>query len=278
MTDELVLDRDEVERILRRATELAAASEPRDPVTGVSIVALVAAADEVGLPIEAVQRSIAVERLGPLPTRHVGDRLLGSCVLSVDGEADGASPEVLRRLDAWLVDGHHLRRDRLKPDHGEWSKRRGIVGAAVRAVRRGTGEGQLGDVHQVTATARETGTGTCVVRVSVDRTHDRRVFAATGAAVGVAGAAGATAVAAVVAAPLVLIAAPVAAVAGLGVAATGRRRARRTQREVELLLDAIEEGSKPTKLRVDVIKRVAGVPRHVPISSPPAPAAFNRRR
>jgi hypothetical protein len=263
MTDELSLDRDEVERILRRASELAHAAEPRDPTNRVHESALLAAADEVGIPVEAVQRSIAVERLGPRPSRKMGDRLLGASVLAVDGETDGRSPEVLLRLDAWLVDGHHLRRDRLKRDHGEWSKRRGIVGMTVRTIRRGTGEGQLGDVEHVSATAREIGTGACVVRVSVDRRHDRRLFATGGAMVGVVGAAGAAAAATVVAAPVVLVGAPVAVLAGLGIAATGRRRARRTEREIELLLDAIGDHASPTRLRADVVRRAIGRPRHV---------------
>jgi hypothetical protein len=167
------------------------------------------------------------------------------------------------RLDAWFVDGHHLRRDRLKRDHGEWSKRRGALGAAIRVIRHTTGEGQLSDLHRVSATAREVGTGSCVVRVSVDRSHDRRVFAAGGAAVGVAGAAGAAAAATVVAAPVILLGAPLAALAGFGIAANSRRRARRTEREIELLLDAINDKHDPVRLRSDVLRRAIGRPRHV---------------
>ncbi len=222
---------------------------------------MLAAADEVGLSVEAVRRSLAIERLGPPIPAHHGDRFVGATVVSVDNEIAGTAPEILERMDAWMVDGHHLRRDlrRVDPAGGVvvWTKRAGLVGAAVRTVRTATGEGKLGDLRSVTATARDTGLGGCVVRVSADRSNDRQTSIVTGAAA----AATATAVfvaGAVVATPAVLLATPVALFVGLGVAARGKRRESRTRHEIERLLDTVDQGIDPTRLRVDVARRVTG--------------------
>ena len=137
--------------------------------------------------IDAVRRSIAIDRLGPLPATHVGDRLVGPAVVVVDDEIPGSATEVLGRFDAWLVGGHHLRREFMRDSDGEWSKRSDLVGVVIRAVRSATGEGRLGDVQRLTVTVRDTGMGTCAVRVMVDRVIDRRMWGSAGSAVAVGG-------------------------------------------------------------------------------------------
>jgi hypothetical protein len=257
------LDRSAVSRVLRRAseeTELGAGGTTLPELGAIDEQALVAAAVEVGIPAAAVHRAIAIERLGPRPAGHLGDRLVGAGTVVVDEELPGRAYDVIARIDAWLVDGHHLRRDRLREDRGEWSKRSGVVGAAIRTLRGATGEGRLGDLHRVAVTARDTGTGTCVVRVEADRRHDRSVHAAAGAVVAGAGTAGVVAVA-VVTAPALLLVAPLTILAGAGLAATGRGRAARVEREVTRVIDAVDQHVMPARLRVDVMRRVAGRPR-----------------
>lgn len=268
------LDTDLVARVLRRASELAKADEDADALNGaghaigpgtigvgVGESALIAAAEEVGLSVAAVRRSIAVERLGPLPVARRSDKLFGASVVAVDDEISATVPDVLDRLDAWMVDGHHLRRERLRDDrtagHAEWSKRSGLVGIAVRTIRNATGEGKLGEVRRITATAADTGVGTCAVRVTADRTRDRQTFTGGGAAVAATGTA-AIVVVAVAATPFVLLATPVAVIAGVGVAVRGRARANRTRREIERVLDAVDQGGDPTRLSIDLARRVAG--------------------
>jgi hypothetical protein len=258
MTDDVRLDRDAVARILRRADALDTHDDDDDDRSGVGEAALIAAVEEVGMSIEAVRRSIAIDRLGPLPATHFGDRLLGPWMVAVDDEIPGSPREVLARFDAWLVAGHHLRRDFMRELDGEWSRRSDLVGVTIRAIRSATGEGGLGDVIHITVTVRDTGVGTCAVRVTVDRVLDRRLWGGAGSAVAVGGTATVVVALTVVASPLILLAAPIAVGAGAVVAARGRQRAKRTTREIDRLLASVHEQSDPTRLRTDVTRRVVG--------------------
>jgi hypothetical protein len=259
---ERLLDRDAVRRVLRRASQWAGDGSAMLPaLDGVSEEALVEAAVEVGIPVVAVRRALAVERLDPLPRPRAGDRIVGAAVVAVDAEVTGSASDVLASLDAWFVDGHHLRRNRLRNGRGEWTKRRGIVGRTVRHVRVATGEGHLGRMRHVWVSTGDTGTGTTVVRVEVDRAHDRRTSAAAGAAVATAATLG-TLVLAAVTAPALLVATPFALVAGVRVAGGGRSRASVVAGEVDRVLDAVDEREKPVRLRTDVARRVIGRTRH----------------
>src|SRR3954469_24326225 len=168
------LDRDAVRRVLRRATALAD-GDPRqipDIDDRIDAEALVEAAGEVGIPEDAVRRAMAIERLGTPPGRH--GALLGPAVVVVDEELPGAAGAALAGIDRWLVGGHHMRRDRLRPQTGTWTRRRGLLGTAFRSLRHATGEGYLGDRERIDAVALDTGADTCVVRVIADRRRDRR--------------------------------------------------------------------------------------------------------
>jgi hypothetical protein len=291
MTDQAPLDANVVGRILRRASDLERAGDVHDEAATIAESSLIAAAEEVGLSVEAVRRSIAVERLGPLPVARRGDRILGPSQVFADGEVDVPADDALTRVDSWMVDGHHLRRDALRSGHGEWSKRSGLVGVTVRTIRNATGEGKLGDFERVSAAARDTGSGSSVVRITVDRRTNRRFGGGGGSVVAVAGMTGVV-VTAVAATPLVLVAMPAAIVAGVGVALTGRKRARGTEREILRLLDSVGAGAGPTRLSVDVVRRATGTataagssvlravgriaPPHPP--PPPLPPPLRRRR
>lgn len=255
--DDEHLDHAVVSRVIRRALELSGpVTVDESLLPGVRRDALIAAADEVGLPVVAVLRSIAVEHLGPLPPPRLGDRVVGAAVVAVDDEIAGTPEDVLARIDHWLVDGHHRRRDRLRGGTGEWSKRSGLVGGTMRRMRKATGEGRLGDYRHIGATAEDIGTGSTAVRVTVDREADRTLAAAGGAVVIVGGAGGVLAVAAV--GPLVLLAAPFVVVGGISVALTGRRRAKRTEVEISRLLEAVADHETPTRLRLEVAQRMTG--------------------
>jgi hypothetical protein len=257
MTDQAPIDAKVVARILRRAGDLERTGEAQDESGTIAEASLIAAAQEVGLSVDAVRRSIAVERLGPVPAARRADRIVGPSQVYADGEVDVPADEALARVDSWLVDGHHLRRDTLRAGHGEWSKRSGLFAVTMRTIRTATGEGKLGDFERVDAATRDTGNGSSAVRITVDRTTNRRLAGGGGTVVAVGGMTGVV-VAGVVVSPVVLLATPVAIVAGVGVAMTGRKRARNTEREIRRLLDAVGAGADPTRLSMDVVRRATG--------------------
>jgi len=257
MSYEGPLDAQVVARILRRASELELQQSEMGADIGIAEAALIEAAEEAGMSVTAVKCSIALERLGPVPARRLGDRIVGPSSVYAEGEIDARARDALMRVDGWLVNGHHLRRDVLRPDHGEWSKRSGVVGVAVRSIRGATGEGKLGDFARVDASARDIGDDRSMVRVSVDRAHNRRLVGGTGTMVAVGGVT-AVGLAAAAAGPVLLLGLPVAVAAGIGVALTGRTRARAAQREIERVLEATRNGTNPTRLSVDLVRRAAG--------------------
>src|SRR3954454_5123710 len=107
MRSETHLDRAAMARIIRRAGELADSEINDDAEDTITETSLIAAAEEVGLPVIAVRRSLAAERLGPSAEPQFGDRLVGPAVVAVVSEIAGAADDVLGRVDAWLVQGHH---------------------------------------------------------------------------------------------------------------------------------------------------------------------------
>ena len=258
------LDRAAVERVLRRASELADAEPTALPaVGGVDAEALVAAAAEVGIPEDAVRRAIARERLGPPAAAHLGDRLVGAATVVVDSEVPGRAAEVLARLDVWLVAGHHLRRDRLRDGRGEWSKR-------TRARRR--------DVpRRCAASSGKASSAICTASWPWPPTPapGRAWYASRPTAITTAPCVPppgrwwappgrpASSSPRWSLGPVLLVVVPVTAVAGFGLAATGRGRASRVGRELDRVLDAVDQQVKPARLGVDVVRRVAGTPRRV---------------
>lgn len=248
------IPREVAERVLRRAAELTPAVE--DPHgtwadQGMSEQVLLDAAAEVGIAPEAVQRALAIEKLGPgVPTRRT-DRLLGPAAVTVEIETPWSPDDTLRLVDAWLVVAHHLRRERTRPDGGEWRRRRDVAAKVQRGLRGLNGEGRLGDSESILVTAVPVGTTHTIARLTIDRSSQRGGYAAAGGGVAAAGVAGAVVLGAVVT-PVIVVAAPLAAVGGVAVARSGRGGADRARREAERMLDAVRRGEWPRRVTDDV--------------------------
>lgn len=240
---------EQVARVLRRASELAADDE-RPRQSGLSSSAVVAAAAEVGIPVAAVERAIAIEQLGATPPGRRGDRLVGPGLVVVDGRLPMGVAEAMSRLDDWLTSGHHLRRERWTAREGEWRRREGVIAAGTRAARGATGEGRLGEVRSLRVMAREDGAGT-MIRVTVDRSAERNGWLTGGSSIALLGT-GATVVGALAATPFILLAAPVALGAGAGMARAGRTSSDKTERELRRLLDAVGRRVTPTSLGQEI--------------------------
>jgi hypothetical protein len=243
------------ERILRRASELSSDSPVSDgsdwSSTGVSERVLLEAAAEVGIEPAAVQKALALEKLGdPTPAR-LGDRILGPATVTSDTETVWSPDDTLRLIDSWLVQAHHLRRERTRADGGEWRRRKDVAARVQRGLRGLNGEGRLGDSESVTATAVAVGTSRSLARVTIDRTANRTGYASAGGAVTAVGVAGSV-VLALVATPALIALAPVAAVGGVVVARSGKRGAQRAEREAQRMLDAVQRGEWPRSVSDDV--------------------------
>lgn len=251
MSDQL--DPVAAERVLRRANLLAGDVEVDD--SGFEPDVLVAAAAEVGIPERAVRQSLAIELLGPPPVGQRLDRLVGAATVSEERLVAMPPDRVLALLDRWLVDGHHLRRERRRPGEMAWSRRDDVVGSVRRTVRGLTGEGRLGDVRSVRAAAHPVEAGHAVVRITIDRVTRRRAsliagstLGGTGVVVGVAGL--------FLAPPVALAAVPVIAVGG-GAVASSRSQADRFERELLRLLDDIEEERRPQGVLSGIRRRLS---------------------
>jgi hypothetical protein len=243
------------ERVLRRASELSSDSPAADTgdwsTTGISERVLLEAAAEVGIEPAAVQKALALEKLGTTAPARFGDRILGPATVSADAETVWSPDDTLRLIDSWLVQAHHLRRERTRADGGEWRRRKDVAARVQRGLRGLNGEGRLGDSESVTATAVAVGTSRSLTRVTIDRSVNRTGYATAGGTVTAVGVAGSV-VLAVLATPALIALAPIAAVGGVFVARSGKGGAQRSEREAQRMLDAVQRGEWPHSVSDDV--------------------------
>lgn len=255
------LDPDAADRVLRRAGDLAdddaghTADAEMIAAGGIEPEAIISAAIEVGIPERAVRQSLAIEQLGPLPQARRLDSVAGSAAVWVQRVVELPPDEVLDLLDRWLVGGHHLRRERQRPDQMEWSRRDDVFGGLRRSVRGLSGEGRLGRVGRVHAAVRPVDPGQTVVRVTADRHTHRRAAVAGGSTLAV-GAATVGVVGIVMTAPIAFAAIPVG-VAGGFVFSSSRSEADRFERELERLLDDIERSRAPEGMLGGIKRRLS---------------------
>jgi hypothetical protein len=246
------LDAAAVERVLRRASDLGA---ERDGAIfsnrTMSEDVVVAAAAEVGIAPELVRMSLAIERLGPVEERRALDRLSGSESVVVQRAVDINSATVLLRLDELLVAQHQLRRERTWPNAMQWRRRTDPFGSMQRRMRNLAGQAPLAGAEVITATVAPIAERRTIVRLTLGRGGRRSAAIAGGAAVATTGIAG-VAVLAVTLSPLMLIASPAVVAAGLAITAHGRRQSAAAARNLECLLDGVEQGA-----RAPVLARAA---------------------
>ena len=254
------LDRLAVERVLQRATELSAAET--DAATAeshlpgqVSPEAVVQAGAEVGIPVRALRKSIALERVGSVEDEEsVADRIVGPDEIVQERFVEITPRELLESLDAWLTSVHHLRRIGplpAEPDAGvsvrvEWIRRDDVAAKVSRRALGLRGDGRLGEVPSVVATVATVDDDTTALRLTLDR-HSKRTASmiVTGTASVVA--VGCGVAGAVTLAPVAVAALPAGAVAVFS-ARSGRRHAARLERETARLVGDIEQRATPPKL------------------------------
>lgn len=249
------IDRDAAERVIRRAVSLTEV-DPGDG--GLSVDALLDAADELGMDRSEVERALAEERVGLLADEpRVGDRWLGADRVVVARVVDGSPDEVLERLDAWMRLGRVLRRVRLAPDRAVYARRGDPAAIAQRTVRAARGGERLARVRRLVATVVAVGADRSMVALSVD-TSASRLTAAAGATTVAATGVVTAGVAAVEWLPWAWVGVPVALAGGAGVAAARRAYLADVDEDLEAVLDELAAGRRPVTLVDTVTSRLVG--------------------
>ncbi len=254
-------DRAAVSRIVERAARsepVALESESTDErelreamaVDRMDAETIVDAAAEVGIAPQLTRRSIAIERLGPPPSGKLGDRIVGPREVIAQRTVAHDRGAAVERIDEWLTDGHHLRRESRETPDGSievrWVRRSDLATGVLRRMRGLRGEARLGGLRSVTVRAAGLDEATTLVRISADRSDERTSLAAGGAAMVGTGAAGVglAATSVIVAGPFALLAAPFV-VGGALYARRGRAKAERLDHELTRVLDAVAEARRP---------------------------------
>ena len=245
------LDEDAVQRVVRRAVELDGDSDLA--TGGIAADALVEAASELGIDPDAINASLAIERLGPEPDSARLDRLVGPRAVVVERTVSYCAPEAFERLDEWFTAGHHLRREYGDGVSGEWRKRGDLVAGVQRRARWIGGGAALGSVRLIMARVSEIDEQHSIVRLTADRTVARRATAGTAGITS----AGALTTAVIVTAPAAVVAIPGLAVAG-AISVVSKHGSTKVQRELGRLLDQIESGGRPSTLGQGLKRRLGG--------------------
>ncbi len=249
------IDRDAAERVIRRAVALSESAADDD---GLSVAALLDAADELGMDRTEIERALAEERVGLLADgTRAGDRWLGPDRVVVARVVEGSPDEALERLDAWMRLGRVLRRVRRESDRAVYARRSDPTAIVQRTVRAARGGERLARVRRLGASVVAVGDGRCLVVLSVDTTASR-VTAAAGATTVAATGVVTAGVAAVEWIPWAWVGVPVALAGGVGVAAARRAYLADVDEDLEAVLDDLVAGGRPVTLVDSVTSRVAG--------------------
>jgi hypothetical protein len=238
------LDRDAAERVLRRAIELVDDADPSD--SGISLRALVEAAEELGIDPDGVHRAAAEEQLGLLAGEESrADRLVGPAVVTATRIVPGSPEEVLDRADTWLRRARTLRRVRRAPGRADYKRRTDPIASVQRAVRSASGAEELTRVQRLRVLTVPAGESRTLVALVVDAHRSRSAATAGGVTVAATGVAtaGATAMTWV---PWAWLGVPVAAAGGVAVMAARKGWVEGLDDELEALADLIATGGTPT--------------------------------
>ncbi|MEZ5377857.1 MAG: hypothetical protein R2733_15225 [Acidimicrobiales bacterium] len=265
-------DQDEIEAVLRRASQLGAHTHANPAELDSATLAEIAA--QVGIPASAVAAAVAERRVGIDTDASWLDRLIGPDQIWAGRQSAESSEQSTERVAEWLERGHGLR-PRMTDDGVVIATRRsGLAGSVVRTVRSAQGKGGLGKVREVRATSvsisgdargdgmrdasdsdyavgSNVGHGGAVALVA--DISDRRVSAMAGG--GAVTAVGTLTVGtlALVTTPVVLAALPV--VAGAGVLTSRlvfRPTVRRVRNELDYTADQIARGKEAPSLLGDL--------------------------
>ena len=260
------LDRAAVDRVLRRANDLA----PQTPelADGVEPDALIEAAAEAGIDPNAVRDSLAIERLGTqTPERRRRDRVVGPEVVVVERELHRSADAAVSDIDAWLTSLYRLVSERRSATSVRAVRRSDVTARVGRSVAASRGRGRLdASLVEVDAVPRLVGSTPaeprCVVRVTAARSTARAVRLGVGGAMGAGGAGLGSAVVALSEAAVLGPIVGVPLLVGGGVVAfSGRSHADRLELEIERMLSRVDRNERPERFVDRVLGRARSATR-----------------
>ncbi|HWE41988.1 MAG TPA: hypothetical protein VG432_05745, partial [Gemmatimonadaceae bacterium] len=162
------LDRDALDRILKRAGELqVSAADPAEQMTEEQLIAL---GQEVGLTPQHLRQAIAEERTRPALPEEPGftDRWVGPRTVSARRVVRGTREQLLTRLDDWMRREECLQVKRRLADRVVWEPRRDFLGNIRRGLNLGGRSYHLARAHDVAATAVAIDPATTLVQIDAD--------------------------------------------------------------------------------------------------------------
>ena len=249
------LDQAAVERVLRRAVELAGhlPTSP-EPDTRVPVDVLHQVADELAIPHAAVAQALAEERAAEQsprtprgPRRTATDRIFGPGEVQAVAGTRLPPDRAMVHLDQWLERRHHLRVRHPTADTVVAVRRQGLMPSVTHSVRTATGTAGLATAREVRAAVAgaEPGAPESSVVLVADIRNRRARSVAAGSAVA-AGTSAVVAVAALLTAPVTLVAVPAALGGGWAVARLSHHRAvKKVRIEVEITAEQVASGALP---------------------------------
>lgn len=241
------IDRDALERIIRRATELQTGSRDiGDALTPEEVIAL---GRDVGIPEGYLRQAILEERTASPAVREHGalDRFMGPDRVEAHRVIGGRAEDLEKRLLAWMADEELMAIQRRQPGRITWEPLRGLQAAMRRsaaAFRPGQRPFMLSRSELVAATFTPLEPG--YIHVALSATAGKLRGSFIGGAAGLAGAGVAATTVMLALGAFVWIALsplPLAAGLALGVSRQYRPAAERIQLGLERALDQLERGS-----------------------------------
>ena len=250
------LDRGAMERVLARASELAAQSS--DAPDGMSEAQLIEIGKEVGLAPSALQQALAEERTRVVLVEETGTeaRVMGPAAVGATRAIPHAPEAVLAALEKWMTRDYRMLAKRRFGNRRTWEQRVGFFAEVERSLRGNQAATALMKATEVAVTVSPIGDGRTAVRLDADLSQMRRArrngaigMAAAGVVIGTVPVVLGAVLAPIAMLPLFLAfgTTPLIgfSIGGWAVAKGHRKQAERTQLALEQLLDRLEHGALP---------------------------------
>jgi hypothetical protein len=241
------IDRDALDRIIRRAAELQAGEiDTGEAITEQDLLKLGA---DVGIDGRFLRQAMYEEHAGAVPAeRGLLARWIGPGRVAAGRVVPGDKASVEQALEHWMTESEALTVKRRLPDRTLWERQKGFFAEMKRGLGVGGKSYQLAKAHEVAVAVTQLEAGFCHVELSADISDARgRAAASGGMAAGTLGALGFMMIAILAGPPALVV---TVALVPLGAAAAAlplatrqhRRRAGRTQLALEQVLDRLERG------------------------------------